>query len=638
MNDPFCFNLLPYLVLVKVFKEYLREDLKVFWESPELLGAHLEKRLSKLWVVRSGLIELATTKGIMERNGRRHSHSYNTRSRSLSEGTARRVVIDTPPGMNQGTGEVAAGSVVINHQVLVMPLEGDAAQQQMLPAEAVFDLQGLAVILTCMREEMTALRTAQEGARTAAQAESEIVRAVLETRLGAVQASVQEVSISINETRETFGNRLDEVRSAVNGRLEMFQQQNLAFQEQVETRLEVAEVSLRARMEERVLELVAPVEARCSQFVAQVGVLKEEAEREAKRLLTEAEAKREAARVEAAHIREVAQQEAVRLSEGVSPPPAVWGLVDALGARLGLQMMVDRVPHFNNHTGENPVNHLKKLSSLWDGQEVPWREKKRLIAASLEGVALCWWSSVEEEVDSWSTFESLFRQEFWSPEIQGLTRATLHAMKYREGGNKSMEAHLLTLLDRSRHLDVPMTDSELVNVALGQFPLRVQEVLGVVQQPGQLKGSRPDVVALPPQQWGSQCFSQPSPSGFLHGRPPPTYQRGQASPQPRVYVTQVGYPPGPVWYLFWEPAPGFPPHTGEGNLYGQVTNEGVYVSNDAHDSKEFMGHAPGGGSNNKRKKRMGQGRSNAYVLFDPGIQPAQGVFNSESLKPWKPDV
>nr|CAD7573820.1 unnamed protein product [Timema californicum] len=186
----------------------------------------IEKRL---WVVRSGLIELATTKGIMERNGRRHSHSYNTRSRSLSGGAARRVVIDTPPGMNQGTGEVAAGSGVINHQVLVMPLEGDAAPQQMSPVAAVFDLQGLAVILTCMREEMTALRTAQEGARTAAQAESEIARAeqqearteqqearaALETRLGAVQASVQEMRISINETRETFGNRLDEVRSAV---------------------------------------------------------------------------------------------------------------------------------------------------------------------------------------------------------------------------------------------------------------------------------------------------------------------------------------------------------------------------------------------------------------------------------------
>nr|CAD7262062.1 unnamed protein product [Timema shepardi] len=34
---------------------------------------------------------------------------------------------------------------------------------------------------------------------------------------------------------------------------------------------------------------------------------------------------------------------------------------------------------------------------------------------------------------------------------------------------------------------------------------------------------------------------------------------------------------------------------------------------------------------------IGIRRSNAYVLFDPGIQQARGVFNSESLKPWKPD-
>nr|CAD7204940.1 unnamed protein product [Timema douglasi] len=35
---------------------------------------------------------------------------------------------------------------------------------------------------------------------------------------------------------------------------------------------------------------------------------------------------------------------------------------------------------------------------------------------------------------------------------------------------------------------------------------------------------------------------------------------------------------------------------------------------------------------------IGIRRSNAYVLFDPGTQQARGVFNSESLKPWKPDV
>nr|CAD7257375.1 unnamed protein product [Timema shepardi] len=180
-----------------------------------LMAEELRQTLSQqigigaLWVVRSGLIELATTKGIKERKGRRHSHSYNTRLRSISEVAARRIVIDTPPGMNQGIGEVAAGSGVINHQILVMLLEVDAVPQQMFPAAAVFDLQGLADILNCMREEMTALRTAQEGARTAAQAGSEIMRAVLETRLGTVQASVQEMCVSINETHETFGNRLD---------------------------------------------------------------------------------------------------------------------------------------------------------------------------------------------------------------------------------------------------------------------------------------------------------------------------------------------------------------------------------------------------------------------------------------------
>nr|CAD7203986.1 unnamed protein product [Timema douglasi] len=389
------------------------------------------------------------------------------------KGVASQVVMDTPQGMNQCTDEKVAGGGLSN------AAGGRRRSAVNVASSSSVRHTGLSgnIKLYAGGDDCSA-HSPSEIARV----DQQEAKAVLETRLEAVQVSVQEMRISINETRETFGNRLDEVRSAVNGRLEMFQQQNLAFQEQVETRLEVAE--------ERILELVAPAEARFNQFAAQLGLLKEEA----KRILTEAEARRDAALVEAA------RKEAVRLSEATgtrldaSPPQAVWGL--------------------------------------------------------LERVVSCRWSSVEEEVDSWSAFKPSFQQEHWSLEKQGLTRATLHAMEYREGGNKSMEAHFLILLDRSRHLDVPVTDSEMVNMALGKFPLQVQEVLRAVryrggadfqrefrrldhtkqhrsmakmpsgentpqgqrtqqqiQLPRQLKRQRPDVLGPPPQIWGNRGFS-----------------------------------------------------------------------------------------------------------------------------------
>nr|CAD7265842.1 unnamed protein product [Timema shepardi] len=68
-------------------EEGFEEELN-YYQQPECWSGPPIKGELPLWVVRSGLIELATTKGIMERNGRRHSHSYNTRSRSLSGGAA----------------------------------------------------------------------------------------------------------------------------------------------------------------------------------------------------------------------------------------------------------------------------------------------------------------------------------------------------------------------------------------------------------------------------------------------------------------------------------------------------------------------------------------------------------------------
>ena len=132
---------------------------------------------------------------------------------------------------------------------------------------------------------------------------------------------------------------------------------------------------------------------------------------------------------------------------------------------------VPELPTFSGRSNENPVSFLHKF-----------QDYKKFCNLSNEHIFLCintcfkgdpyfWWQLHRENVHSFDEFRQMFLSQYWSVSTQSHVRATIMTEHFTPGPNRSLEAHVSELYERTRHMTPPITDTEFITIVMCQLPI-----------------------------------------------------------------------------------------------------------------------------------------------------------------------
>ncbi|XP_063243250.1 uncharacterized protein LOC134542713 isoform X1 [Bacillus rossius redtenbacheri] len=137
----------------------------------------------------------------------------------------------------------------------------------------------------------------------------------------------------------------------------------------------------------------------------------------------------------------------------------------------------EAMPTFSGRVTENPIRFLKRFEEYAATFNLSEAEVLKCLNSALKGQAFYWWEMLSATTSSYNHFQAMFRQQYWSLRIQSNLRAQLHTERYDPRKGTTLEAHLSTMFEKTRYLDLPMTDEEFVAAILTQLPLRYQKQL-----------------------------------------------------------------------------------------------------------------------------------------------------------------
>ncbi|XP_063245214.1 uncharacterized protein LOC134546356 isoform X2 [Bacillus rossius redtenbacheri] len=140
------------------------------------------------------------------------------------------------------------------------------------------------------------------------------------------------------------------------------------------------------------------------------------------------------------------------------------------------KLWAEAMPTFAGRANESPMRFLRKFEEYVAMFNLTDGEILKCLNNALKGQAFYWWVLTSTNTHSFTQFRELFRLQFWNIRIQSNLRAQLHTEKYDPRKGTSLEAHLSTMYDKTRYLDLPMTN-EFVAAMLTQLPLKYQKQL-----------------------------------------------------------------------------------------------------------------------------------------------------------------
>ncbi|XP_063232633.1 uncharacterized protein LOC134536700 [Bacillus rossius redtenbacheri] len=134
----------------------------------------------------------------------------------------------------------------------------------------------------------------------------------------------------------------------------------------------------------------------------------------------------------------------------------------------------ESMPTFSGKSSENPVRFLNKFEEYVKTFGLSDTEKLRCLSTALKSHAFYWWEIQLNTTHSYEHFKEKFRQQYWNLRIQGNLRAQLHTERYDPKRGASLEAHISSMYERTRYLDLAMTDEEFIATVSTQLPLKYQ--------------------------------------------------------------------------------------------------------------------------------------------------------------------
>ncbi|XP_063237932.1 cytoplasmic dynein 2 heavy chain 1 [Bacillus rossius redtenbacheri] len=134
----------------------------------------------------------------------------------------------------------------------------------------------------------------------------------------------------------------------------------------------------------------------------------------------------------------------------------------------------ESIPTFSGKSQENPIRFLKKFEDYARTFALTDTEKLKCLNFALKSTAFYWWELQSTQTTSFDQFKDQFKSQYWSLKVQGNLRAQLHADRFDSKRGGSLEAHIVTMYERTRYLDIVMSDEEFIATMLTQLPVAYQ--------------------------------------------------------------------------------------------------------------------------------------------------------------------
>lgn len=130
-------------------------------------------------------------------------------------------------------------------------------------------------------------------------------------------------------------------------------------------------------------------------------------------------------------------------------------------------------PTFNGTDGANPIKFLKRLRQYITtvGAE---HNSLNIATEAITGTAK---TLLEVNSDRWTSledFERDFRTVFWNERQQEIVKHKFFNSLFDRNRNWSMSEYFATQVEMTKHLTIPLSESEIVNAVFRQFPTEIQ--------------------------------------------------------------------------------------------------------------------------------------------------------------------
>lgn len=138
------------------------------------------------------------------------------------------------------------------------------------------------------------------------------------------------------------------------------------------------------------------------------------------------------------------------------------------------------LPGFRGDLSEDPIEYLQELEQYIIFRRVPSEYQSKMIQNSLKGNARIWFDAVRHDLNDFSHFREVFRQEFLSIDTQERKRDRWRSRRYN-AADSNLVNYYYGQLSEAVHLQPPMSIDEKNRIIVNQMPREVQIALAGVR-------------------------------------------------------------------------------------------------------------------------------------------------------------
>jgi len=139
----------------------------------------------------------------------------------------------------------------------------------------------------------------------------------------------------------------------------------------------------------------------------------------------------------------------------------------------GISLDPTRIPKYDGQLSPlHPADFLDKVDQYFFMHNAPDKVKINFVSDNFTGKALLWYTTLLPPPSIYQEFVESFRNYFWSSSLQRSIRNDLYRPYYHRD-TSTMSEHAMDWINRARHLQPPIDQTEMVDQITSHFPYNI---------------------------------------------------------------------------------------------------------------------------------------------------------------------
>ena len=134
-------------------------------------------------------------------------------------------------------------------------------------------------------------------------------------------------------------------------------------------------------------------------------------------------------------------------------------------------------PIFENEDSDDPKAFIGELQEYLAVKRIPEEYKMTIVRKCFKGNAANWLDLSMGNSNDFGTFINLFLNRYWGANRQGSIRLELSNGKFNPRIDKSMVNYFMKVARKSKMLDPPINEKDLINMVTTHFPETIQNYI-----------------------------------------------------------------------------------------------------------------------------------------------------------------